>query len=93
MMMQEVPMSGAHESTTQGADGDARPIRFGVMGDGTTYPAWIADCIRQVRALPNVELSALVVDSRQQQAPSGWRARFSTLRDVFLSRNGLWRLY
>ncbi|MEM7166373.1 MAG: hypothetical protein AAF581_12975 [Planctomycetota bacterium] len=70
-----------------------RQLRFGVMGDGTCYPAWIADCIRSLCALDGVQLSALIVDARQARPVAPWRSRLRTLREVFLGRNGLWRLF
>lgn len=70
-----------------------RPLRFAVLGDGTAYPQWIADCIRQVQAQDGVELAALVVDARRVEVRSRWRSRWQTLREICFGRNGLWRLF
>lgn len=41
-----------------------RPIRFGVMCHGTTFPAWQARCLQHLLALDGVEAALLVIDDR-----------------------------
>ena len=51
-----------HAATT--ADRRQRPLRFGVMSTGTTFPAWQAQAITALLALDNVHLALLIIDDQ-----------------------------
>ncbi len=55
-----------------------RPLRFGVMCHGTTFPAWQARCLQHLLALDGAEAALLVIDDRPP-APRG--------------RGALWAMY
>ena len=70
----------------------SRRLRFGVMGFGTNFAAWETECLRRVLAVPDVELSLLIVDNRPP--PSQTPSSFGTRVRKFLSADKrLWLLY
>jgi len=60
-----------------------RPIRFGIICSGTTFPAWQASCSESLLRLDSVELALLIVDAAPQSR--GWRK--------FRLREFLWYAY
>ena len=63
-----------------------RPIHFGIICDGTTFPAWQASCLHKLLALENVEPALLIIANESLTASNCWQK----LRDF---RQLLWRLY
>ena len=51
----------------------SRPLRFGIICTNTTFPAWEADCIRNLIALNTVTPELLIMDTRES-------GRLATLR-------------
>lgn len=47
------------------AQAEPRPVRVGLMVRSTTLRAWQADVVRQLLAVPGVEIALLVVDARR----------------------------
>lgn len=45
-----------------------RPIRFGLLCRGTTFPEWQARCLRHLLALEGVEAALLILDERPTPA-------------------------
>ena len=50
-------------------------IRLGILCDGTTFPMWQAESIRQALAVDGVDLVVLVMRERKQAAPAPWHQR------------------
>ena len=67
-----------------------RPIRFGIMCNGYTFPAWEATCIRNLMAVDGVAPALLLIDDRPPPPRPGLRER---LPDLFNPKTLLWRLY
>src|SRR5512145_784956 len=49
-----------------------RDMRFGVMCEGTTFPAWQARVIERLLDVPGVEPALLLIDDRPPPAPRPW---------------------
>lgn len=62
-----------------------QPIRFGIMCNGTTFPAWEADCIRKLLKLGYAEPALLIIDEDHLNNTNKWS------RIKKLTR--LWSLY
>jgi len=63
-----------------------RPIRFGIMGNGTTFPAWQATCLHKLLGLENVKPALLVIADDSLTA-SNDRKKLKNFRKLF------WRIY
>lgn len=63
----------------------SKPLRFGIMCNGTTLPAWQADCIRNLVATGIAIPALLIIDSRKSRPNStvhetGFNRVFSLFR-------------
>ncbi|MFT3885300.1 MAG: hypothetical protein QM724_07680 [Flavobacteriales bacterium] len=52
-----------------------RVLRVGILCNGTVFQRWQAECIRQVAAVPGVQLAVLVVNAATNEPSPGWPAR------------------
>jgi len=72
--------------------GERRQLRFGVMGPGTTFAAWEADCLERLGALENVSVALLIIDKRAE-APRVRPGPVDRVRSLLRSDHILWLLY
>jgi hypothetical protein len=66
-----------------------RPLRFGIMCSGRTFPAWQAQCIEQLLAQKGIEPALLIIDDNPPSRPPVGQRAVRLLRGKTL----LWRLY
>jgi len=59
-----------------------RPICFGIMGNGTTFPAWQARCLHKLLGLENVKPALLVIDDGSLTASNNWK-KLKNFRKLF----------
>jgi hypothetical protein len=71
--------------------GGRKPLRFGILCEGTTFPAWQAQCIRHLLEVDGTEPALLVIDAtpRPFEAP----VPRSRLRRFLSGDFSLWELY
>jgi hypothetical protein len=55
-----------------------RPLRFGIMCSGMSFPAWQARCIEQLLTLKGVEPALLIIDDNQRVARPCGREQFGS---------------
>ena len=72
--------------TTNSSSKNQRPIRFGIMCHGTTFPAWQASCLRKLLTLDNVEPALLIIDNGFLTTSNNWK-KLKNLRQL------LWYIY
>ncbi len=70
-------------------NGKEKKIRIAILCRGYDFDAWEAECIRQVKQLPFVEIVLLISDSKHKEKPNGF---FHKLLH-YPYRNFLWRFY
>lgn len=61
--------------------GEQRSLRFGILCEGTVFPAWQARCIESLLSLPGLELSLLVVKTSPESAPLTLRQKLLVTRE------------
>ncbi len=59
-----VPEADGASPRQVGMDSITRPLRFGILGHGTTFARWEARCIEALLALPEVRPALLLQDDR-----------------------------
>ena len=64
-------------------------LRFGIMCDGTSFPAWQAQCIRDLLSLDNIHLSLLIINS----SPISKTPLLTQAKRLLQGKVGLWRFY
>jgi len=67
------------------SSGRQRPIRFGIMCNGTTFSAWEAQCLDKLMKLDNVEPGLLIIDDDRASSSNKW----SKLKKI----TKIWSLY
>ena len=73
---------------------EVRPtLRFGIMCQGTRFPAWQADCIRRLLELDGVELALLVLDKTPRHSPAKQVTLRSRVQHLITGDFSLWDLY
>ena len=64
-------------------------LRFGIMCDSTTFPAWQAQCIRNLLSLDNVQPELLIINS----SPINETPLPTQIKRLLQGKIGLWRFY
>jgi hypothetical protein len=59
--------------TTVSSNKNQRPIHFGIMCNGTCFPAWEADCLQKLLAAENVEPALLIIDGDSSTTSNSWK--------------------
>jgi hypothetical protein len=68
---------------------DRRPLRFGIMCTGLTFPAWQARCIQQLLAKNGIEPVLLIIDETPQPRSS----MRQSINRLLTRKMFLWRFY
>lgn len=65
------------------------PIRFGIMCNGTVFPAWEARCLQHLLALGGVEAALLIINNIPP-VPTTWREK---LKKLLYFKGVFWLIY
>lgn len=74
---------------TDFSDKNQRSIRFGIMCNGTTFPAWEVSCLYKLLALENVEPALLIINDDSSTTANNWRK----LRKLKNFRKLFWHIH